>query len=359
VSRARRRDRRVYLRSHPVLFGVAFALRRRPVVRLWRTVLVNGAGEYREALTGLSLDRTAPRSTGGRVRSLGAGDFLFDQDGDAHRRARRDLVELLGAGQIERLRPIWCATLDRRLAPLAAGESVDVVAVAAEVAGATAAALLGVSIDPMVLAAVAAQAASHAVRSELPGPVWPGQGRAALSAARQLAALLDGATVDIGMAGMLAVAAVNTTVAALPRAAAWCADADLWSYASDPSSLPVLAGELLRVIAPSPLLPRVAASAGKIRKCPVRAGDRLILFARHAAGAHAADPDPSAPSPARVAQLVFGAGSHACPGASLARLQMQDFLGRLAPHRPKVTRARASRRAALPAWSSLGLRGRA
>jgi cytochrome P450 len=157
------------------------------------------------------------------------------------------------------------------------------------------------------------------------------------------------------MAGMLAVAAVNTTIAALPRAAAWCADADLWGYV--PGSLPELAGELLRVLAPSPLLPRVAASPGTIGKCPVKEGDRLVLFARHAAGAHAGDPNPSSPQHARIAQLVFGAGQHACPGASLARLQLQDLLTGLARHRPVVTKARPSRRAALPAWSSLRMRG--
>lgn len=41
-TRARRLDRRVYLRSHPVLFTLLCATRRRPVVRLGRTVLVHG-----------------------------------------------------------------------------------------------------------------------------------------------------------------------------------------------------------------------------------------------------------------------------------------------------------------------------
>lgn len=355
MTRARRRDRKVYLRSHPLLFGAVSALRRRPVLRIGRTVLVNGTEEYRQALTGIELDRTAPRSTGGRARSLGVDDLLFDQDGDAHRQARRDLVDLMGAHQVARLRPVWCEVLDRRLAPLDADGEIDVVPIAAEVAGSTAAALLGVRVDPMVLAAHATSAASQAVRSEIPGPAWRGHAKAASSAAAGLASLLEGSAVDTGMAGMLAVAAVNTTVAALPRAAAWCADADLWGHAS--TSLPALAGELLRVIAPSPLLPRVAGSTGEIGECPVSPGDRLILFARHAAGAHAVDPNPAEPLPPRVAQLVFGAGHHACPGASLARLQMQDFLARLARYRPVVTRARASRRAALPGWSSLRLRG--
>ncbi|WP_426500495.1 hypothetical protein [Streptomyces sp. D54] len=53
---------------------------------------------------------------------------------------------------------------------------------------------------------------------------------------------------------MLAAAAVNTTVAALPRAA-WCADGDLWEQAADDRLRPGLVGELLRVTAPSPCCP--------------------------------------------------------------------------------------------------------
>jgi cytochrome P450 len=57
-----------------------------------------------------------------------------------------------------------------------------------------------------------------------------------------------------------------------------------------------------------------------------------------------------------VAQLVFGAGPHACPGARLARAQLADTLRALAPYRPVVVRARADRRAALPGWARLVVR---
>ncbi len=109
--------------------------------------------------------------------------------------------------------------------------------------------------------------------------------------------------------------------------------------------------------APSPVLPRRAAAPGTLDGCPVRSGDRLVLVARHAVGAHRDAPGCPAPAPAAVARLVFGAGPHTCPGARLARTQLADLLAALAPYRPVVVvPARADRRAALPGWRTLTVR---
>ncbi|GIE48161.1 hypothetical protein Ani05nite_16950 [Amorphoplanes nipponensis] len=355
--RARARDRRVYLGSHPLLFALLAAGRRRPVLRLGGTLLVNDASAYAAALTGLALDRTAEGTTGGAASRLTGGDLLFDQYGDDHRRTRRGIGDALSAAGVARLRPVWTEVLERGLAPLADGGRVDLVPVVTELAGATTAALLGLSLDGVTLAGAARAAAAAAARSHLPGPGRRRAAHRARAATDRLSALVAPAGgADAGLAVMLAVAAVNTTVAALPRAAAWTADADLWGYAHSPA----LPAELLRVTAPTPLLPRVAAAAGHLPTpaggCPVRAGDRLLLIARHAAGAHRHDPDPAAPAPAGVAQLVFGIGPHACPGAGLARAQLTDLLRALAPLRPVVVRARADRRAALPGWRALTVR---
>jgi cytochrome P450 len=168
-----------------------------------------------------------------------------------------------------------------------------------------------------------------------------------------------GSGADGALSAMVAVAAVNTTVAALPRAAAWCADAGLWDQAADDTLRRSLAGELLRVTAASPLLPRVAAADGTAGGCPVRSGDRLLLVARHAVGAHTRDPDALCPAPPAVARLVFGAGPHTCPGAGLAGALLEDLLAALAPYRPAVVRARVDRGAALPGWRTLTLRATA
>ncbi|SDT60368.1 cytochrome P450 [Actinoplanes derwentensis] len=357
-GRARRRDRQVYLRSHPVLFLLLAAVRSRPVVRLGRTVMAHSPEAFVDGLTRVPLDRTADGTTGGAAGRLTSGDLLFDQEGAGHRGSRREVAESLGADGVTRLRPIWREVLNRRLAPLAEGRPIDLVDVAAELSGATAAALLKLNVAPLELAAAAREAAATGAREHVPGLTLPRHRRAAQQAADRLNTLVtpagDGdsaAPGGAGLAAMMAVAAINTTVAGLPRAVAWCADADLWGYAE--TTPDALTAELLRVTAPTPLLPRVAAAAGTIAGLPVRAGDRLILIARHAVGAHQRDPTPDDPAPQRVSQLVFGLGSHACPGARLARMQFTDTLTALAPYRPVVLSARADRRSALPGWSSL------
>ncbi|MGW6859216.1 cytochrome P450 [Streptomyces xanthophaeus] len=366
-DRARRRDRRVYLRSHPLLFALLAATRGRPVRRVGRTVLVHGAEAYREALTRLPLDRTAAGTTGGAARAAlsGPAGVLFDQEGAGHRADRRTLAAGLGAAGVEELRAVWRPLLVRGLAPLDRGAEVDLVELARTLAGSVVCALLDRPADPRAVAEAAAEAAAASVRSHLPGPRRPRAEAAAARAADRLRRLLGGPDGDGGAEGadalsaMVAVAAVNTTVAALPRAVAWCADADLWDQAADGALRPLLAEELLRVTAASPVLPRVAAADGSVGGCPVRGGDRLLLVARHAAEAHLRDPDARAPAGAEQAHLVFGTGPHSCPGARLARVQLADVLAALAPYRPVVTGARVDRGAALPGWRSLTVRAAA
>ena len=70
ARRARARDRRVYLASHPIIFALLAATRGRSITRLGSTVLVQGTGAFREVLTRLPLDRTAEQTTGGLAREF-------------------------------------------------------------------------------------------------------------------------------------------------------------------------------------------------------------------------------------------------------------------------------------------------
>jgi len=360
---ARRRDRRVYWRSHPVLFPILAATRRWPVLRLGRTVIAHEPEAVRQALTRLPLDRLAEGTTGGAARQYVDDGLLFDQHGDAHRGARRSIADDFATAGVDRLRAVWTEVLDRRLQPLAGGGSVDVVDIVAELAGATACALVGADADPVAVARAAREAGSAGARGHLPALSLPARRRAhmraAADAAERLTRMLGPTPDSSAMAAMVTVAAVNTTVAGIPRAVAWCADSQLWTYAAEESTRAVLVDELLRVVSPTPLLPRVAGGEGRVGACPVRPGDRLLLVTRHAVDAHRSGPDCQRPAPANVAQLVFGAGPHACPGAKLARAQLADTLAALAPFRPVVVRARAERGAALPGWASLIMRARA
>lgn len=373
TRRGRRRDRLVYLGSHPVLFALLAATRRAPVRRIGRTVLVHDAAPFAQALRRVPLDRSAERTTAGTARRATGGDgFLFDQDGAGHRRTRRAAASVYGADGVVRLRPVWLDVLRRRLVPLGDGAEVDVVDLVAELAGASTAAMLDVSVSAHALTAAARSAAAHAAREHLPGLRWPGRAArdraATASAAAELARLLGGPADEAARAGMLAVASVNTTVAAIPRAVAWCADDRLWPAADRADSRAVLVSELLRVTAPSPVLPRVVARAAELAGTAgragsrlrsgtrLRAGDRLLLVARHAARADAPHPNPDAPVPVAVGHLVFGTGAHHCPGARLAHAQLDDVLAALAPYRPVVTGARVDRRSALPGWARLTVR---
>lgn len=336
-ARARRRDRRVYLAGHPVLLALLAATRRRPVLRLGPVVLVHDEQACRQVLTGLPLDRLGAGTTGAAVAAAGGGG-LFDQTGEQHRTARRDLGVRLASRE---LRAVWQAPIDRTAATLAGGGRVDLVALAAEVGGSTAAAVLDLDVDPLVLAAAARATADATAAAHLPG-------RRARPVPTTLTDLVGTAA-----AATTAVATVSTAVAAFPRAVAWTADAGLWDAAADPVRRTVLVAELLRVTAASPLLPRVAAADGEVAGCPVRRGDRMLLVTRHAAAAHVRNPSVADPAAPAQQQLVFGAGGHACPGAGVARAQLGDLLAALAPSRPRVVSARADRRSALPSWASL------
>lgn len=345
LRRARRRDRRVYLGSHPVLFAVLAASRRGTVVRLGGRSIVNDPDVIRHVLTRVPLDRTAPGTTGGTVRDLAGGGGIFDESGTGHRASRRALAARLDSRGVAALSPAWQPVLDDLARRIASGACVDLVPVVEDLSGRTTAALLGLDLGPAgatVLARAARATASDAVLGELPGRRRP-------TGVDHVAEVLG----TDALSRTLAVATVTTTYAAIPRSVAWVADTGLWDDAADPARREILVAELLRVTAPSPVLPRVPLQDSRIGGRAQRKGSKLLLVVRHAMQAHARGPSTADPAPAALSQLAFGVGPRSCPGAGLARAQLADVLATLAPHRPVVVSARVDRRAALPAWARL------
>ena len=367
LRRAAVRDLAVYA-SHPFAFAALAGTSRLPQLRLGTTVIVHDRERYAEALTGIPLDRLATGTTGGQLAAaLGVEKGLMFTDADS-RASRRTSAAHLSSRQVAALAPAWQPLLRQAAGSLAGGGSLDVAALARRLGGVTANAVLGISADPDLLADLVLAAAAHATRTEM-RPAWVNhvlRREAVPPQARELAALMrptgPGWLADAAQAGAsaaevaalgvtIALATVATTAAALPRAVAWCADAGLWDAL--PEHAGPLTAELLRVTAPSGVLPRVTAADAELGGCPVRAGTRLVLVARSAARQGRPFPDPACPAPAAQAQLVFGAGAHACPGARLARAQMAEVLTVLAAHRPRVVSARPAYRSALPSWQRL------
>lgn len=356
-SRARRRDRQVYLVGRPAIFPLLAAVRRFPAIRVGSRMVINDPDLVRTVLTEVPLDRTSAGTMGGSVRKHHGTGGIFDESGADHRASKRALAARLDSTGVAALRPFWQPAIADMTDRLAAGRTVDMCRFADELAGRTTAALLGVDVPSprwcVDLAVAARRTAALSAAEEIPSP------RRLLRRYGFVDHLDDllGEHAD-PLSKVLALATINTTVAAIPRAVAWCADADLWADAADEAIRSRLVTELLRVTAPTPLLPRVAAEDAMVGGRPVRRGDQLLLMVLHAARSREQGPDPRNPAPVREANLVFGAGARACPGARLAREQLGDVLAAVAPYRPAVMRARAERGGALPSWAQLTVRAR-
>lgn len=367
-TRARRRDLRVYLMGRPVIFPLLTLLRRLPAIRVGSRMVINDPKLVRAILTEVPLDRTSDGTMGGSVRKHHGVGGIFDESGSEHRASKRSLARRLDSAGVAALRPAWNEAIDDVGHRIGAGETVDICRFADHLAGRTTAALLGLegrSQEWCVELAVAARrTAALSAAQEVPS-LRRGLARVRSFRDRRVSradpALHDHLGDVLGshahpLSRVLALATINTTAAAIPRAVAWCSDADLWTEAADDAVRPRLVDELLRVTAPTPLLPRVAAEDARVGNRAVRRGDHLLLMVLHAVRSRERGPDPHDPMPAREANLIFGAGSRACPGARLAREQLGDVLAALAPHRPQVVRARADRHSALPSWATLTVR---
>lgn len=260
-------------------------------------------------------------------RSYGDVDHvLLGADGDAHRRVRRAIAPLFDAERRAGLATFAAALAESLLAPVDAGEEVDVVGeVARPLAERSAGHLLGFD-----------DATTDAIRTAIDAGAGsvPERTRAAIAPHVQrmeVTRVVDGLAPDeaLSLASLLWFAAVTTTRRALASAvllllsepgvrAAVTADGALTSRLVD---------ETLRLHPPEHIVPRVATADVRLGGAEIRAGDavRLCLGAANRDPRRYDAPDRVVlDRPAR--QLGFGLGAHRCPGSRMATIEASALL---------------------------------
>ena len=358
--RAQRQDRRLLLTTHPLLFLLLTAVSSRPMMRVGGRLVVSDPELVRRVLLDAPLDRVGEGTTGAVVFEALGVEALFSGSGSENRIQRSLLIR-----NMARPEPLaaYTARVAELVAAVATGEEVDAVPYLRTAAGTMTAELLGIHVEPLVLMDLVDATADAGVKLQLyrRGDVET-PSRAlfdAIGSSCRHSGLLAGLVDEFGeeaggaVACVAAVAASITTLAAGTRALAWVCDASAWDDVSADPELWV--NGLLRVLAPSPLMPRSLAEPWKLGDTELRAGSRLLLNTRAACRAAA---ETVRGSEDRSSALAFGAGAHTCPGASAARRQLFELLTNMVPLHPTVTSRRAGRGRALPRWESLTIRRR-
>jgi cytochrome P450 len=96
------------------------------------------------------------------------------------------------------------------------------------------------------------------------------------------------------------------------------------SVRADPGLIPALVEESLRHDSPVQVVARAVLDEAVIEGCPMQPGDRVVLgiaSANRDGRVHDRPDDFRIDRPRPREHLAFGAGSHVCPGATLARLE--------------------------------------
>src|SRR5262249_16189903 len=160
-----------------------------------------------------------------------------------------------------------------------------------------------------------------------------------------------------GLASLLLVAGTETAASAMARGVALLHDTGQQNdLRAEPELLPGAIWEILRVTTPAPLIGRHITeditAGGKL----LHRGDRALMLTyttNNAVGRFNIRRSPER----KIRQLWFGAGSHVCLGASLARAEitflLQTLLGQERPWR--VVHRRVSRNVIIPTYVQLAI----
>jgi cytochrome P450 len=388
---------RVYLASHPVVFGFAEATRKMgDIVDVPGVArIVNRPELAREILLdGEHFSKSGPGSFGALITQVMGESALLNMDSDAHHRLRSRLQDLFAPAYLETIaRDVLEAPIAELRARLAGGESIDLVRFMQHLTGRTTCHMLGLpapavgaeqtyfelfamvqqmsqSIGLATKKLTPAQVAAKKVPFErLTAAVAGAYERDDLPPNSVLARLKDlGLSADEarGVVGMLLVVGTETMTTAVPRTVALLVDSgQLSDLRSEPKLMQSAIDEALRFVVPSPVMVRSVSGDVTIGRHRFAAGQRVMLFTYNLLKHPDLYPRPRRfdirrEQPACARNIWFGAGPHFCLGFGLAQREMRMVLGALIglPKEIEVVRRTYARRVLVPGYSRLEVRTR-
>ncbi|MBD8080448.1 cytochrome P450 [Cellulosimicrobium arenosum] len=368
MSLADRWEERVQRGAHPVVYPAIRALRHRgPVVRVPGIgVVVSDAATARAVLLDTErFTKVGPGSPSDLWTPVLGPSVLLNMEGADHARLRRALSGLFTPRAVGELVAASVPDVLSGLAPrLLAGESIDLVAETATMAGTVICAMTGLPPTDAAVrdAMTAAQSVVGMVRLHRRSLTTTQVGKARdvlsrLSApARDAYRDGDPATVPgrmrelglteeeaMGAVGAFVLTGTETIQSFVPRLVALTADTG-WldrlllagpgaggESGRDGAALRArVVEEALRVTAPTPAMLRAVRTDAAVGDVRVHAGDRVVI-ATVSCCKDAGPFDPDAPVDPAVRNLWFGAGPHFCLGMPLALAQVDAVLDALRP----------------------------
>jgi cytochrome P450 len=316
---------------------------------------------------------------------------LFNMDGAPHRALRSQVVEIFARRNIEARIGAEVRTMAAHLAAdLTAGRRVDLVPVTRQIAGSATCGLLGIAVDPARRAADYAELTHLATQMTRflgldklePSAETLRQARvyydqvlafaapsyaAAGGPAPTVIAQLKGAGLCFedaaGLLAVLLLAGTETVLAALPRLVALLLDGGEFArLAADPALLPAAIAEGLRILCPSPAIPRAISADTELDGVRFKRGRRVIIILYNALKRPEYFPQPrrfdlTRTVDARFRHLCFGGGAHFCLGFALAHYEIGALLEALigVPGGLRVVARRYPRDMSFPGYTSLVL----
>ena len=314
---------------------------------------------------------------------------LSNMDGDAHRRLRGRLGDLLSPSRVNGLLDACRGPLDAMVRDLTAGHTVDLARVMRTLSGRLAMEMIGVTPNDGTadeaardIAALGERVTAEFGFRPLPARrvrriqadidrltcytrgAYDAEAGPKMSLVRRLRSLGVSFEETRGVISIVFVAGTLTTALALPRIVALLIDSGQIGRLREGRDIIARAlDEGLRYVTPTPATVRIADRDVMLRGRRVRAGTRMVILTANLTRDPQIFPDPFRFDVDRVLDprgrhLWYGAGPHFCFGFALAQRELHRVLETLAllPGRLVIVRRRPAFGALLPRYDRLAIR---